>query len=240
MCRRRFNEPTLARAWKGLSLSHGAQQRPAGELTLRHSINFVYHPTTGDRVFAHRPHPELVVVRWANGCRHVVGGVHVMVDAPGRLREATRLVTTGLVNHDGGIAWDDCGRIHAIVPPHQVRAVVELWCRVVGIGSQALLMQQDAEVLREQLVCGRVVMWQGALWWWHSAEDEAIRQARALDVQQWSELTPAAPQHMEPPAAAQWTLPYCATQLTPTADWTPVEVTGGARPPTIERIEDVG
>lgn len=82
---------------------------------------FIYHPRSGDRIFATNVHggTGIVLVRWQNGCAHVVGGVHLTwgTACPGQhWRNDARAIATHVVNSFGGVAWDDQGIIHLIVP----------------------------------------------------------------------------------------------------------------------------
>lgn len=82
-------------------------------------VNFVYCPLSGDRVFAAEKHPAIQVIRWTNGCRHVVGGIHLeweAADSGHWWRGRGAVALTAIVRAVGGIAWDDQGTLHAILP----------------------------------------------------------------------------------------------------------------------------
>lgn len=90
---------------------------------------FIYRPKSGDRVFAHQAHETIVVVEWANGCRHVIGGtlLRYSTAVPGRWwRADAKVVATQVVASVGGIAWDDQGEVSLIVPTEWVGGVHRL------------------------------------------------------------------------------------------------------------------
>jgi hypothetical protein len=80
---------------------------------------FIYQPTTGDRVFASRPNQFVRVVEWQNGCRHVTGGVHFSwqtATAGRHWRGPAVAMATAIVAAVGGVAWDENGVVHLVVP----------------------------------------------------------------------------------------------------------------------------
>lgn len=96
---------------------------------------FIYQPKSGDRVFTQQTTREIGVVKWENGCRHVVGGVHLWWNrASCAWRIAARVVLKNLVEAFGGVAWDDRGEFHAVLPAvHAFDAYLWLdatWTRV--------------------------------------------------------------------------------------------------------------
>lgn len=80
------------------------------------NTHFIYCPRSGDRVFVEKPGPEIVVFRWRNGCRHVVGGIRLKWEACGYKRAPLRRLLRDFVGAVTGIAWDDRGTISAVVP----------------------------------------------------------------------------------------------------------------------------
>ena len=97
---------------------------------------FIYAPRSGDRGVAERAHPEIRVVRYANGCRHVTGGIHLEFEAaqPGTWHRAeARCVAARLVQDHGGIAWDECGTIHMVVPRLTAQRCFRLMARVLPV-----------------------------------------------------------------------------------------------------------
>lgn len=80
---------------------------------------FIYCPRSGDRVFAENPCSAVVVVKWSNGCRHVLGGIALSywTAEPGNhWRNEARIAAASLIAACGGIAWDDQGSISLVVP----------------------------------------------------------------------------------------------------------------------------
>jgi hypothetical protein len=86
---------------------------------------FIYRPVNRDRVFAAVSGANgPLIVTWANGCRHVLGGAHLSYTAslPRQYwRDEARAVATAIVEALGAagqsaIAWDDRGTIHLVVP----------------------------------------------------------------------------------------------------------------------------
>lgn len=83
------------------------------------STCFVYAPRSGDRVFAQQTHPEVAVIKWSNGCRHVIGGVTLRwyTANPGaHWRAQCRALCAAVVRATGGIAWDAQGEVTLRVP----------------------------------------------------------------------------------------------------------------------------
>ncbi|MFH0853061.1 MAG: hypothetical protein V1853_01525 [bacterium] len=90
---------------------------------------FVYCPTTGDRVFAQKDTEGIVVVKWQNECRHVVGGVHFYFSAAEpkkHWRSRAKVLATAIIKNACGIAWDECGEVHLIVPHSKAWATFEI------------------------------------------------------------------------------------------------------------------
>jgi len=93
------------------------------------STTFVYCPRSGDRIFAALAVNGVVLIRWPNGCSHVVGGTHLSwgTAAPGEhWRDLARAIATRLVETFGGVAWDEQGAVHMVVPPHTSGTVEHL------------------------------------------------------------------------------------------------------------------
>lgn len=110
------------------------------------TTTFIYNPKSGDRVFAEKNDGQIHVVRWANGSRHVVNGVHLSWNAatpgPGHYwRGPARRMLGILVNQYGGIAWDEQGTIQAVVPVNLGKLVVD-WmsnaAQVLGVKDSDL------------------------------------------------------------------------------------------------------
>lgn len=81
--------------------------------------HFIYCPLSGDRVFKENASPEILIVRWQNGSRHIVGGVRLTYYAsdPGEYwREAAVRAASQFLSVFPGVAWDDQGQINLIVP----------------------------------------------------------------------------------------------------------------------------
>ena len=69
---------------------------------------FVYRPRSRDRVFAENPNDDIVIVTWANGCRHIIGGVHFSFETAEQKkywRSEARIAAKLLIETCGGIAW---------------------------------------------------------------------------------------------------------------------------------------
>ena len=81
---------------------------------------FIYQPRSGDRVFAcNNDVPSIIVLKWDDGCRTIVGGHHLELRCaePKRwCRAAARRLFSEVVAYSGGIAWDDQGVVHIISP----------------------------------------------------------------------------------------------------------------------------
>lgn len=81
---------------------------------------FVYQPTTGDRVFARsEENPELCIVTWANGCRHICGDTVELswgTACPNKhwRNEAHRLLIA-LSKVLRLVAWDEQGNVFVAV-----------------------------------------------------------------------------------------------------------------------------
>lgn len=106
---------------------------------------YIYAPTTGDRVFAcDTTRGGLVVVRYRNGSRHVLGsGVEVSAhcSSPGHwCRTDARRAVSQIVSRYGGIGWDAQGTVHVLVPPHAAglaRAALAAVLEAAGDRQQA-------------------------------------------------------------------------------------------------------
>ena len=84
---------------------------------------FVYCPKSGDRVFAQKDCAEIVVIRYDNTCRHVVGGRHFSfntVTPNAWCRDDAQRLVTQVIGHSGGVAWDDRGDLNLVIPEHKV------------------------------------------------------------------------------------------------------------------------
>jgi hypothetical protein len=89
-------------------------------------IAFIYRPRSGDRVLAEYASPYLVICRWPNGCRHVVGGVHLRWETA-RPKAYWRNIAAAVFSAAakavaentgrGVIVWDDRGFLHVVVEP---------------------------------------------------------------------------------------------------------------------------
>lgn len=83
-------------------------------------IHFIYQPKSGDRVFASRP-SSLHLIRWGNGCRHIVNATRLTYFAAGSgqwWRDSARAMATCIVDATGdGVAEDDQGTIRLYVAP---------------------------------------------------------------------------------------------------------------------------
>lgn len=95
-------------------------------------IQFIYRPTSGDRVFAENPaNAYLAWVRWSNGCRHVFGGHCLRYHAaqPGEhWRWRARRMASVLVSRFGGVAWDEQGEVCLCVPQRDALTAHRYMC----------------------------------------------------------------------------------------------------------------
>jgi hypothetical protein len=94
---------------------------------------FIYCPKSGDRVFASLETNAIKVVKWPNGCRHVVGGVTLSYHTATpneHWRYDAVLVAKELVEIIGGIAWDEQGTISMVVPLNKA-VIADQWMRKV-------------------------------------------------------------------------------------------------------------
>lgn len=84
------------------------------------TITFIYQPKSGDRVFVSKAHPEMLIARYSNGCRHVYGGSPVLswhTTGEGEYwRGRAKKVLSDIIDAVGGIGWDEKGHVQAIVP----------------------------------------------------------------------------------------------------------------------------
>lgn len=97
---------------------------------------FIYRPRSGDRVVAEQPDDRIVVVRWFNGCRHVVGGVRLEYHAanPGEWwRDVACRAAGDIVQATGGLAWDDRGTVCLVVPAEYIRQADEVMRAIGGL-----------------------------------------------------------------------------------------------------------
>jgi hypothetical protein len=101
---------------------------------------FIYHPKSGDRVFAEHPGDHVAITTWENGCRHVDGDIVELIfeaASPGaHWREAAKRAAGEMLALIGeGIAWDDGGVIHiAVTVAHaeRVLGVMTVLAKVVN------------------------------------------------------------------------------------------------------------
>lgn len=81
---------------------------------------FIYCPKSGDRVFAEKAHPEMLIARYNNRSRHVFGGSPVLSWSTTCEGEYWRghacKVLSDIIDAVGGIAWDVQGTVHCIAP----------------------------------------------------------------------------------------------------------------------------
>jgi hypothetical protein len=98
------------------------------------NTTFIYRPTTGDRVFVEVFTPHLRIVKWSNGCRHVQGGVRLSWVATTRpyWRQDGKALLAHAVSATGGIAWDEQGVLHVVVPTYAAGEVRRLVCALTG------------------------------------------------------------------------------------------------------------
>lgn len=92
---------------------------------------FIYRPTTGDRVFSEFSSEWIKIIKWKNGCRHVIGGTHLVFDAAMSRqywRGIARRLAAAIVAAKSGVAWDERGTINLIVPVHEAFRAHELMC----------------------------------------------------------------------------------------------------------------
>jgi hypothetical protein len=97
---------------------------------------FIYQPRSGSRVFASQIAATIGVVRWSNGCRHVLGGLHLEWSSAvprQHWRTPGRALATSVVQAVGGIAWDEQGLLHLIVPR---RSTFRAWELMNALGAQ--------------------------------------------------------------------------------------------------------
>lgn len=84
---------------------------------------FIYHPKSGDRVFATKIATSMAIIQWDNGCRHISGEIAVLNYETAKpnyhWRQAAKRVAADIVNIVGGITYDEGGTIVLIVPTHQ-------------------------------------------------------------------------------------------------------------------------
>ena len=107
------------------------------------NTTFVYQPRSGRTIYNY-PSTKLVLVQWANGCCHVVGGYHLAWNAAysGKWHrdDAIRSLREVASIH-GGYVWDDRGDVHIITPREGVTLFMD--------HVQALLPDADyTEVLQ--------------------------------------------------------------------------------------------
>lgn len=186
---------------------------------------FIYHPRSGDRVFAWADHPEIGVINWDNGCRHVVGGAHLSVVAvhPGKWwRDQATTVAAALVQAAGGIAWDDQGKVSLILPERWAVRAVQL---LIAAGGDHLSPEERDRLTVSALMAGHRL-------------DENLRLTPSMweeSFVRWSYRTVSMPAWGDEPArtrvdgwrqgeSVRWTVP---------ADWSSADLPEpGIAPPT--------
>jgi hypothetical protein len=121
------------------------------------TTTFIYAPRSGDRVFAARPADDGIpaIVTWpGNGCRHLIGGVHLAYEAsaPRRhWRDAARRMASLIIDAVGGVAWDDRGTIHVAVPRESAGSA-DRWmraARAAALGDHPVTERLDWATLNE-------------------------------------------------------------------------------------------
>jgi hypothetical protein len=114
---------------------------------------FVYHPRSSDRVFACWVEGIGLptVITWQNGCRHVVGGTHLVYESAeprAHWRYDAERMARRIIDMTGGIAWDDQGTIHLVVPSPAAWQV-DRWMRAAkaaSVGDAADVCEHDRNV----------------------------------------------------------------------------------------------
>jgi hypothetical protein len=83
--------------------------------------HFVFCPLSGDRVFAERAAPSLVIVQWRNLSRHVYGGVKLSYCAVGAHNwvRLARTLTASVVRAVGGVAWQNGDMVNLVIPAEE-------------------------------------------------------------------------------------------------------------------------
>ncbi|MBI3331476.1 hypothetical protein HYZ99_00775 [Candidatus Peregrinibacteria bacterium] len=91
---------------------------------------FVYHPRSGNRIFAQKVTASFAVITWANQSAHLAGDhVHLQwwTAAPcDHWRATARRALTEIVEQVGGVAWDDQGVVHVCAPLEDAIDVFQL------------------------------------------------------------------------------------------------------------------
>jgi hypothetical protein len=101
------------------------------------NVSFVYQPRSGSRVFVCNPSDAIAVIDWGNGCRHVVGGVELVWPCATKnywRTEATEVLKS-VISQAGGIAWDEQGIVHAVVPHYIAAWIVEYMQIVLNVAT---------------------------------------------------------------------------------------------------------
>ena len=111
---------------------------------------FIYHPRSGDRVFETGDLSRLIVIRWENYSRHVLGGTEFAVDAQGRPRNWARRGAAEAVEEYGGLAWDEQGTIHAVVPEAYRSEAWAIWLQGLAPAVREPLSKEAQGWLRRE------------------------------------------------------------------------------------------
>jgi hypothetical protein len=148
---------------------------------------FIYCPRSGDRVIAARPADDGLpaIATWQNGCRHVIGGVHLVYEAaaPRRhWRAAARRMAEIIIDAVGGVSWDDRGTIHLCVPV-SAAATADRWMRAAGMAALDTLYADIEPERRNQAALALV----GAarVWLPGPGRDDRARAVVARDGDRW-------------------------------------------------------
>jgi len=182
---------------------------------------FIYQPTTGDRVFHCRPSDCIRVVVWQNGCRHVTGGVHFSWQTANprqHWRGAAVTMARAIVEAVGGVAWDENGVIHLVVPHTRAYLAWDWMCdtATAEIGDDAQLDANDKTNIVRMIVEGVAGFTSGRL-------DDTPEQCTAVeDISVDCELPSYCPSEYSDEANDEG---YYSKKGAP---WTPVSIYGGA------------
>ena len=123
---------------------------------------FIYRPNSGSRIFAERFKPELLVFTWGNGCRHVVGGTHLVLRPQGSRegREVARRLAESAVFLHGGVAWDEQGCVQVILPSQGIEPLAQA-VKALSLAGGLLGSKLDLAHLGPQLfIQGRAFLQQ--------------------------------------------------------------------------------
>lgn len=125
-------------------------------------VFFVYRPTTGDRLIAQGG--GVVVIKWANGCRHVVASEAVSVNASEAtmwFRNDAIVAARRAVTNFGGAAWDENGRIWYAAPtPAAARAVRLLFAALAATNKNK---EEFSRLMIEAGEFKEILPWQDVL-----------------------------------------------------------------------------